>query len=243
MNRGLLGAAVSTALMLALLLGLGTWQIQRLHWKEAILARIAAAERDPAIPLPRHPAPFTKVRTAGTLDNGRVAWLGAEVQDTRQGTALGAQLIVPLLRPGGALPVLVDRGWVPTEPPLPYGEPVEPVSINGFIRLPERPGLFTPANDPARRRFFTIDPAAMGGALGLRHVAPYVLVAMGPARPDVYPAPVQHLPQPPNNHLEYALTWYGLAVVLLITFIRWVTKNPRSSSAVEPRHAATQHRV
>lgn len=242
MTRGLLGAAVSTVLMLALLLGLGTWQIQRLHWKEAILARIAAAERAPAIPLPPHPAPYTKIRTAGTLDNAHAAWLGAEVRDTRQGTALGAQLIVPLLRPGGAPPVLVDRGWVPTEPPLPYGKPAGPVGLDGFIRLPERPGLFTPSNDPVQRRFFTIDPAAMGRALGLAHVAPFVLVAMGPSRPDVWPAPAQHLPQPPNNHLEYALTWYGLALMLLITFIRWVVQNRRPPSPVEPRHAA-QRRV
>lgn len=242
MSRHLLGPAASTALMLALLLGLGTWQIQRLHWKEAILARIAAAGSAPAIPLPPHPAPFTRVSVAGTLDNARAVWFGAEVHDTRQGTALGAQLIVPLLRPGGAPPVLVDRGWVPTEPPLPYGEPARPVSIDGFIRLPERPGLFVPANEPARRRFFTIDPAAMGRALGLPHLAPFVLVAMGPAQPYVYPAPAQHLPQPPNNHLEYAMTWYGLALVLLITFIRWVAKNRRPPSAAEPRHAA-QHRV
>ncbi len=242
MSRRLLGPSLATALMLVLLLGLGTWQVHRLHWKEAILARIAAAGRAPAIPLPTHPALFTKVRVAGTLDNSRAAWIGAEVHDTRQGTALGAQLIVPLLRPDGAPPVLVDRGWVPTEPPLPYGKPAGPVSIAGFVRLPERPGLFTPANEPERRRFFWIDPAAMGRALGLPHVAPFVLVAMGAAPPDVYPVPAQHLPQPPNNHLEYAMTWYGLALVLLITFIRWVANNRRPPSPVEPRHAA-QHRV
>jgi surfeit locus 1 family protein len=233
---------VSTVLMLALLLGLGTWQIQRLHWKEAILARIAEAGRAPATPLPPHPAPFTKVSVAGTLDNAHAVLLGAEVHDTRQGTALGAQIIVPLLRPDGAPPVLVDRGWVPTEPPLPYGKPAGPVRIDGFIRLRERPGVFTPGNDPAGRRFFSIDPAAMGRALGLAHVASFVLVAMGPARPDVYPAPAQRLPQPPNNHLEYALTWYGLALVLLVTFIRWVAKNRRPPSAIEPSHAA-QHRI
>ncbi len=228
--------------MLALLLGLGTWQVQRLHWKEAILARIAAAGRAPAIPLPPHPAPFTKVSVVGALDNARTAWLGAEVRDTRQGTALGAQLIVPLLRPDGAPPVLVDRGWVPTEPPLPYGKPTGPVSIDGFIRLPERAGLFAPNNDPARRRFFTIDPSAMGRALGLAHVAPFVLVAMGPAGSDLYPVPAQHLPRPPNNHLEYALTWYGLALVLLIIFLRWVANNRRLPSPAEPSHAI-QHRV
>ena len=72
--------------MLALLLGLGTWQVQRLHWKEAILARIAAAEAAPAIPLPPHPAPFTKVRVAGTLRQ-RPAPHGSAPRCTTRGRA------------------------------------------------------------------------------------------------------------------------------------------------------------
>ncbi len=241
MNRRLLVPAVSTAVMMVLLLGLGTWQIQRLHWKEAILARIAAAERAPGIPLPPDPALFTKVRVTGTFDPARVAWFGADVHDTLQTTALGADLIVPLLRPGH-LPVLVDRGWVPTEPAYPYAKPEGPVRIDGFIRLRDRPGPFVPANEPAQRRFYWIDPQAIGRSLGLPRVAPFVLVAMGDVPRGRYPMPARHLPQPPNNHLEYAMTWYGFALVLLIIFVRWTATNRGPSEEAPPRHAV-QHRL
>ena len=74
------------------------------------------------------------------------------------------------------------------------------------------------------RQFFTLDPAAIGAAVGEADPAPFTLVAMGPAVPGVYPAPAQHLPRPPNNHLSYVITWYGLAVSLAVIFGVWVRK-------------------
>ena len=100
-----------TAVMLVVLLGLGTWQVQRLAWKEAILAQIAQAEAAPPIPLPAGPMPS---RCRGAYDPGAVhqgrghrhaaarlsALYGAEVRDTRAGPELGAHLIEPLQREG-----------------------------------------------------------------------------------------------------------------------------------------------
>src|SRR4051794_30144168 len=96
--------------VLAALLGLGTWQVQRLRWKTDLLTAIAAAEAAPPRPLGPAPQPYTKVVATGRFDHGREALLGIELR----GTTLGAHLLTPLLREG-APPLLVDRGWVPLE--------------------------------------------------------------------------------------------------------------------------------
>ena len=80
----------------------------------------------------------------------------------------------------------------------------------------------------AKPRFFTLDPAVIGSVVGAPNPEPYTLVAMGPETAGTYPAPAQHLPRPPNNHLSYAITWYGLAVALLIIFGAWMRKALRS---------------
>jgi surfeit locus 1 family protein len=212
---GLLWPAVTTLLMLLVLLGLGTWQVRRLHWKEGILARIAAAEAAAPVPLPAAPGPFQKVRVTGQFLPGLAASYGVEVRDTPSGPLMGRHLIMPLAAEGRV--ILVDRGWVPENSrPAP---PTGPVTIIGYARPPDRSRLLGVADNPAKREFFTLDPAAIAASLGLSNVAPFTLVALGP--PSGPPIPAQHLPRPPNNHLSYALTWYGLAIVLAIVFITW----------------------
>jgi surfeit locus 1 family protein len=222
-GRRLLVPGLSTLAMLIILLCLGTWQVQRLAWKRGILAQITAAEARPAVPLPADPSPFAKVRIEGHLRDDLAALYAAEVHDTSEGPVLGAQLIVPLERPG-ADPVLVDRGWVPEARRQPIATPAGTTAVVGFVHPAEHPGLFSATDDPATRRFYTLDPQAIGAALGLPRVAPFVLVAMGPAPAAGYPDPARHLPRPPNNHLEYAITWYGLAVTLLVIFTVYARK-------------------
>ena len=214
-RRGLLWPAVTTLLMLLVLLGLGTWQVRRLHWKQGILAQIAAAEAAPPVPLPTVPGPFQKVRVTGQFLPGLTAFYGVEVRDVPNGALMGRHMIVPLATEGRI--ILVNRGWVPENSrPAP---PTGPVTITGYVRPPERPRLLGAADNPAGREFFTLDPTAIAASLGLTNVAPFTLVALGP--PAGPPIPAQHLPRPMNNHLSYALTWYGLAIVLAIVFIAW----------------------
>lgn len=220
--RPLLWPGVMTAAMLAVLLGLGTWQVQRLHWKLGILAQIARAEAAPALPLPSHPEPFTKVRVTGQLRDDLSASYGAEVRDTPMGAELGTYLIVPLQRSDGDT-ILVDRGWVPDKRPRPTALTGD-VTVEGYVHPSDTPGLFSATDSPATRQFYTLDTAVIAAALGLHHVAPFVLVAMGPPTPAGYPIPARHLPQPPNNHLSYAITWYGLAVALMVIFGLWARK-------------------
>jgi surfeit locus 1 family protein len=222
MNRRLLVPAVSTVIMLAILLSLGVWQLERREWKHGLLAQIDAAEALPAIPMPADPAPFTKVRVEGHLRPDLTALYGAEVR----GDVLGGQLIMPMERPG-QLPLLIDLGWVPNaaDPAHPFHIPQGP--IDGFIRPPEHATMFSGTDSPAKRLFYTLDPGPIGRSLGLPAVAPFTLVAIGTPSPGVYPDPATALPRPADNHLQYAFTWFGFAVTLVVIFLLYARKASR----------------
>jgi surfeit locus 1 family protein len=215
--------SLSALIMLIVLIGLGTWQIYRLHWKQGILAQIAAAESAPPIPLGPDPAPYTKVSATGRFRFDRAALFGAEVRDTQAGPTMGSYQIVPLERAGDP-PILVNRGWIPQKREAPLDDPAGDVTVTGYIRPGDTPHWFSAADDSADRQFFTLDPGVIGGAVGEPDVLPYALVVLGPETPRAYPAPAQHLPQPPNNHLSYVITWYGLALSLVVVFVVWMRK-------------------
>lgn len=203
-----------------LMLGLGVWQVERLVWKRGVLAAIDRAEASPAIPIPENPSPYTKVRVEGHFDAARAVFYGARVENGTPGT----DLIVPLLREG-APPVLVDRGFVtlPWEGTTPAGS----ITVEGYLRPPAARHWFSVADDLAQRRFFTLDPAAIALAVGLDRPAPWVLVALGkPAGPGA-PVPAATMPRPPDNHLGYAITWFGLALSLVVVFVLWWRKESR----------------
>jgi len=221
--RQLLWPGVMAVAMLAVLLGLGTWQVERLHWKQGVLAQIARAEAGPANPLPAMPEPYTKVQVTGHLRDDLSVSYGAEVRDTPAGTQLGAYLIEPLERDDGDA-ILVDRGWVPNKRPAPIARPEGDVTLEGYVRPSDTPGLYSATDNPAIRQFYTLNATAIGAALGLRQVAPFILVALGPAPLERYPDPARHLPRPPNDHLSYAITWYGLAIALVVIFVLWARK-------------------
>ncbi|MXP63426.1 SURF1 family protein [Roseomonas sp. M0104] len=216
--RRLVVPLLVTLPVLAILLGLGTWQVQRLHWKTDLLARLAAAQAGPAQPLTANPEPWTKVFATGRLLNDSEALIGLEVRNT----VLGAHLLVPLRREDGP-PLLVNRGWVPLERRTPIDHPEGEVRVEGYVRPGESADMFSATDDPAGRRFYTLDPAVIGPALGLPDVAPFVLVALAPPTlpPDALPQPARSFPQPPNNHLGYVVTWYGLALALVGVFATW----------------------
>lgn len=206
--------------VLAVLLALGTWQVRRLAWKTEMLATIAASEAGPPVPLGANPTPYTKVVATGRFDHGREALLGLEVR----GTTLGAHLLVPLLR-DGAPPLLVDRGWVPFERDRAVDHPPGEVAVTGYIRPGDERDWNTPKDDPAGRRFYILDTAAIGRALDLPSPAPFGLVALAtPGTPaSQLPAAPSTLPRPNNPHLGYAITWYGLAAALVgvvVAFMR-----------------------
>ena len=213
MIRRQLWPTVAAVLMLAILLSLGIWQLERRAWKQTLLDTIAQAEAAPAIAMPAAPQPFAKVRVTGTLRADAWALYGAELRDDKRGgSLLGAQLLGILDRPGAA-PILVMLGWVPSTEAHP---PAGAVTVDGFIRPTERPGWFAATDSPAQRRFYTLNPGAIAPDL-----APFTLVALGsPGIPD----PARQLPRPPNDHLGYALTWFSFALILLVIYALHVRK-------------------
>jgi surfeit locus 1 family protein len=242
--RRLLWPGLMTAVMLIVLLGLGTWQVKRLLWKQALLAQVDRAETAAPVPLPEAatrstPSPFTKVSATGTFLPGQAALYGADVRTTAAGPTMGARLIVPMKQTNGDV-ILVDRGWVPLARTGPVDQPEGIVTVSGYIRPGDTEHWFSAADDPPARRFFTLDPKAIGEAVGQPDVPPFILVVLAPpaasvaatggALPDPvsahWPDPARHLPRPPNSHLSYAVTWYGLAMALLAIFIVWARKEP-----------------
>ena len=215
--RRLVIPTLITCVMMAILVGLGAWQLERLKWKLGLLAEIDHAEASPPVPLAGTPVQFTKVGAQGVLRSDLHAMYGVSVHDVTE----GSQLIEPLERPGQP-PVLVDLGWVPDGfTALPNG----PATIVGYVRVPNEAGIFTPADDVAHRHFYNLDPAKIGAGLGLPTVAPFTIIAMGP---NGIPQPASALPRPPNDHFGYALTWFGLAVTLVVTYALFVRKALRS---------------
>lgn len=225
--RRLLIPTVSTVIMLAVLVALGTWQVERLYWKQGILAQIARAEALPPVPLGATPAPYTKVSVSGRFRPDTLAYYGSWTGETAHGLALGAQQLAVLERDGAA-PVLVDRGWVPLPPQQAAAPPAGPVTVTGYVHAPVTPGPFSASDDVAARRFYTLAPARIAQALGVAAVAPFTVIAMGRPPAAGFPVPAQHLPRPPNRHLEYIITWYGFAITLLVFYVLYTRKVLRS---------------
>jgi surfeit locus 1 family protein len=220
----LLVPTLATLVMLAILMSLGFWQVQRLAWKRGLLAAIDHAESAPAVPLPPNPTQFEKVRIVGHFRPDRLALYGDQLRDTLRGPVIGAQWLVPLEREG-APTVLVDRGWVAenAHPATPAGI----IAVEGYVREAEYPSWFSAPDDPAGRRFFTLNPQAIAQALGWGPVAPFTLVVLRSQDPPTAadgPIPAERLPRPPNDHLSYAITWFGLALVLVVIFAVYASK-------------------
>lgn len=212
-----------TLVALAILISLGVWQVKRLAWKEALLARVAALQSAPARPAD---AVLAQMAAGGDADFTRVALdcpglakaPFLELYAVRDGEP-GVRLVSACpIKTAGYGAVLVDRGFVAqTVSARPPVDPADrtPFALTGVFRKPDKPSFVTPPNDVAGNHWYWRDHAAMAKALGLGAPAPQVLMAETPTNPDwkaLVPAPVPA--DIPNRHLEYALTWFGLAAAL-----------------------------
>jgi surfeit locus 1 family protein len=223
--KAIAGAAFATAVAFALLVSLGIWQLQRLAWKESILASIAHGEAAPPAPLSPDPSPFSKVDVTGTLQD--VASYGVAVEATPTGLQEGAYRLGMMTRPNGEA-VLVNEGWTPDG--IPLNAAPHPATVTGYVLPPQPPTWFTPRGDARSKSFFAADPESIGTALHLPKLAPFLVVALGTVPPGTYPVPAEHLPQPPNNHLQYAVTWFGLAAALLVIFVLYAARRLRQDA-------------
>ncbi len=208
---------------LVVLIGLGTWQVQRLQWKLELIAEIEAGLVADPVPLPAEPEAIRALDHRPVTTAGRLRYdLAFARGSVQRGGVPGARLVVPLERPG-AVPIIVDMGWMP-EPVGTFLDALPDASeavLDGTIyldHLPAKPS-FRPVNEPDGRRWYWYDNDALRAWTGLGDLAPATLVR----RPDA----IERTPpiaDPPalnvrNDHLGYALTWYGLALGLLVIYL------------------------
>jgi len=238
-RRSLIVPGVAALLALAALIWLGTWQLERKAWKEQLITTLAERLATPPQTLP---PPTAWDRLDRDHDEFRRVTFAAEFLHDREalvyttGSALrgdvsgpGYWVFTPARLPDGKL-VMVNRGFVPEGRQDPgsraAGQTPGTVEIVGALRWPEARGLFTPADDVSRNLWFVRDPQAIAAAKGLGPVAPFFVEQEAPVPEGGLPRPGKLTPNLPNNHLQYALTWYGLALVLAVLFVIWA-RSPR----------------
>ncbi|RZO39129.1 MAG: SURF1 family protein [Rhodospirillaceae bacterium] len=211
--------------VLMLLIGLGVWQLQRLEWKKALIAE--RVDRGAAAPLA-----ITEVPDDGWKDfeYRRVTLRGRFLHDremlilnkVRHGQT-GFDLVTPMkLADGGA--VLIHRGWVPRAWPagnLVQRRPRGIVTLTGVLRDGGKATTWVPDNDPPTNKWFFADVAQMAKAAGIAGQRPYLVRVTPDRREKGYPKGPHASYKISNKHLEYAITWFGLAATLVMIYLAY----------------------
>jgi surfeit locus 1 family protein len=218
-----------TITAIGVLIALGTWQLERLQWKEGLIAALDAKLAAKPTDLP--PRERWQRLDAGAEEFRRVTFPaeflpGEEALVYTSGSALrpdvsgpGYWVFAPARLIGGSL-VVVNRGFVPDGKRDPQtrkeGQPSGVVEIVGAMRWPEQRGQFTPKDEPEKNLWFDRDPATMAAAKHWGTIAPFYIDMEAPQAAGGLPKAGPLKASLPNNHLQYAVTWYGLAAVILI---------------------------
>jgi len=251
-RRGVAGFGAFTLVMVALFVGLGVWQLQRRIEKHALIAalteRLAAAPG--ALPVPSQWTALTPERdefrrviflaTYEPRPDAMVYSSGSAVRDDISGP--GTWAFLPARLPGGET-VVVNAGFVQntmqdrTQQDRAVMQLItsEPVMLTGYVRFPEAAGTLTPPENPAKRLWFTRDHLAMARALGWgeggRPVAPFYVDLEQPVPASGIPKPGPLRVHLKDDHLQYAITWFGLAGAVVIAFGVWLQGQRRVASS------------
>ena len=250
-KRSWLGLLVPALLAFSVLIALGTWQIERKAWKEALIATVT--ERLAASPQRLPPAKdwakldrandeYRRVKFTARLDNAREALVFAAGSAFRPDVTSPGYWVFTPARLSGPVDdnVIVNRGFVPDahrdSKSRMEGQIAEPIEITGALRWPDERHWFTPADDASHNLWFTRDPVGIAMVKGLdpKMVAPFYVEQEAPTPPGELPQPGKLVVALPDNHLQYALTWYGLAAVLAAVFGVWAATSGRRTLPVDP---------
>ncbi|MFL5000559.1 MAG: SURF1 family protein [Xanthobacteraceae bacterium] len=241
-RRGFVLPGIVVLAALVVLLGLGTWQLERKAWKEALIAtldeRLAAPPADvPARTtwdrLDRSGMEFRRVRFSAELLHDQEALVytsGSALRSDVSGP--GYWVFTPARLTHGSI-IVVNRGFVPEGRQDPAsraaGQTPGVSEIIGALRWPESRGLFTPADNPARNLWFVRDHLAMAAAKNWGPVAPFFVDQEAPPPTGGLPRVGKIAPNLRNDHLQYALTWYALAGVLAAVFLLWLRSRAKEA--------------
>ncbi len=229
--RGLLLPGSCAAVALAILIGLGFWQLERLSWKESLIARVEARTKAPAVQLapesdwPRINAnedEYRRVTVSGRFHHDKEAHVYTVVSEKRGRFAgPGFWVMTPLELASGAF-VIVNRGFVPLDrkdaSTRKEGQVAGTVSVTGLLRMPEETSYFAPSNDPLKNAWFRRDASEIARARGLSRAAPFTVDADAAPNPGGLPQGGDTRVVFVNNHLQYAVTWFGIALALVGVF-------------------------
>lgn len=214
------GLTLACAILFAVLCGLGTWQLQRLQWKLALIATVnghmaaAPLSLDRILAMKPDEAQYRRVTVTGRFDHAKESY----VFTTDASGAAVYHVLTPFTTGGGKV-LLVDRGEVPKEKLDPAaraaGNPDGDVHLTGVWRVPDAPGLFTPPPDATHRIWYARDLGTIAATDHVTLSAPAVLEAGSAPNPGGWPKGGQTVISFRNQHLSYAVTWFGLAIVLL----------------------------
>ena len=215
-----------------ILMALGIWQVERLHWKEALIARRDAAVAAAPIAPPQNLAEaqgleFHHIVAAGTFDNARELFLAASSDSGES----GYEVITPL-RLGDGRTLFVNRGFIPLDLKDPAkraaGQLAGPVRVLGLLRLGpvQKPSFFLPDNRPDLNLWFWVDLRAMAAKDGIADPVPFYIDADNTPNPGGWPRGGVTRLDLPNNHLQYAITWFSLAVALIVIYVLYHRGNP-----------------
>jgi surfeit locus 1 family protein len=235
--RALVVPAIFTALGVAILAGLGVWQIERKAWKEDLIARLT--ERLMAAPhaLPaRQEWPgldatddeFRRVSLTAEFLSGQDALVYTGGSTLRSDVSGQGYWVFTPARVGNGI-VAVNRGFVPQGQQKAINAAVGSVTITGYLRWPETRGWFAAQDDPDHNLWFVRDPAAIAAAKSWGPIAPFYIDMEGPVPSAGLPRPGPLTVKLPNNHLGYAITWFGLAASLVVVFLAFAWKRLRTS--------------
>ena len=206
--------------------GFGTWQVERLHWKQGLMRELDEANaKAPLTRLPTSNAAldalqFHKVRVRGSWISGTEFDLTPRYLKDQFGYAL----ITPLKLADGRI-LLVNRGWIPAAKKDIAMRPETKVrgaaTVTGMIRTDTDRSYVTPANQPEKNIWFGRDIAEMAAAAHLDKVVPVMLDQTGDATTKKLPIPSDGIIRLRNDHLSYIITWYGIALGILIIFVTY----------------------
>ena len=244
-RRGGIGFALFTLVMVAIFVGLGVWQLQRRLEKHALIATLTERVALAPVLLPDvaqwpglNPArdEFRRVTFTATYARAPDAMVysaGSAVREDIAGP--GTWAFLPARLPGGET-VVINTGFVENTMQQREVEDRavaklvsgEPVTLTGYLRFPEHPGLLTPAENRDKRLWFVRDHEAMASALGWGRVAPFYIDLEAPVPPNGVPKPGPLTVHLRDEHMQYAITWFSLAVVVVIAFAVWVRGRRRA---------------
>ena len=247
-QRGIRAFAIFTLVMVALLVGLGVWQLQRRVEKHALIA--ALDERLAAEPVALPPSSQWSMLTPDRDEFRRVTFMATyesrlDAMVYSSGSAVrpdisgpGTWAYIPARLPAGEI-VAVNAGFVPNtmqdrgtqDRAVAQLITGKPVTLTGYIRFPVAAGVLTPDEEHAKRLWFTRDHMAMAHALGWGEVAPFYIDLETPVPPSGIPKPGPLSVQLKDDHMQYAITWFGLAMAVVIAFIVWA----RGRRLAQPR--------